>query len=608
MKVNFITKLNTWLFVVPVLFILAAYFGIGIWFYFSGASHVLRDFHAAQLMTMLSDKKNSVELWIDVRKKALEEIAKSGVVTDGLQKLLEDHKTLDAAREASEKEKKAAADDAAEVGQRISKYLEGSSQFKSISFLSAEGTVIWSTNAELNGCEWPDKDIFIKGLGRADVIAARLNPVAGADGFLFSLPFLIKGQQEIQMLIIAQPNPADLAAALRVEKGFYETGKVSVIDGSGNVVASKDMTDVGRVRYNVRPSGLEGVDYREGLYYSVSVLKNEQLKLIATLASAEASKPLKPLLTVYLVFAGLVVVAILLQCSFIAPRLLEKPLSRLAKATQSISDGDLRAVSIRKGYIGELKTLAEGVSRMVVDLNRKWLLPGGRISEQSSQRISPADIFTAEVKLRLNEIEMSLAEPGAGEDVAGFAAEIRGLIMTLDDLAMLTKIRDGSIKLTKKECSVGDILRDVEEACGSLVGPREIELIVEYHETATGKKAATDMRLLKRACSAILRNAIRHTDVGTVTLLASFVTRDSVEYIELSVSDTGRGLEDAAIGKIMKEDRYYSQFLELCIGRDLAIVLGGRISIESIPGKGSIMAIVIPADHQASEPSREENI
>ena len=608
MKANFITKLNTWLFVVPVLLILAAYFGIGIWFYFSGASYVLRDFHAAQLMTMLSDKKNSVELWIDVRKKALEEIAKSGVVTDSLQKLVEDHKTLDPAGDASEKEKKAAADDAVEAGQRISKYLEGSSQFRSISFLSAEGTVIWSTNTELTGREWPDKDIFIKGLGRSDVIAARLNPVAGSDGFLFSLPFLIKGEQGIQMLIIAQPNPADLAASLRVEKGFYETGKVSVIDASGNVVASKDMTDVGRVRYNVRPSGLEGVDYREGLYYSVSALKNEQLKLIATLASAEASKPLKPLLTVYLAFAGLVVVAILLQCLLIAPRLLERPLSKLAKATQSISDGDLRAVSIRKGYIGELKTLAEGFSQMVVDLNKKWSLPGGGASELNPPKTSAIDIFAAGVRLRLNEIETSLAEPGAVAEVVGFAAEIRCLIMTLDDLAMLVKIRDGSIKLTKKECSVCDILRDVERDCGSLVGGREVVLIVECPEAAPEKTFRTDMRLLKRVASAILRSAIRLTDVGTVTLMASFVTRAGTEYIEISVSDTGRGLEEAAIGKILKEGSYYAQYLDLCIGRDLAVMLGGGISLESMPGKGSLVAVVIAADHQAAETQLEENI
>jgi len=62
-------------------------------------------------------------------------------------------------------------------------------------------------------------------------------------------------------------------------------------------------------------------------------------------------------MTVYLAFAGLIVLVMLLQGFFIAPRLIEKPLAKLLKATQSVAEEDLRA-NLRKGFTGELKMLA----------------------------------------------------------------------------------------------------------------------------------------------------------------------------------------------------------------------------------------------------------
>jgi signal transduction histidine kinase len=622
MRVNFLTKLNTWLFVIPVLFILVAYFGIGMWFYFSGAPYVLKDFHAAQLVTMLSDKKNSVELWFDVRKKALDEIAKNGTVTVNLQKIIEGQATQegtgDVAEKDREKGKKKVGDAGADAGRRIAKYLEGFSQFRMISFLSEKGMVIWSTNSELTGREWPDKDIFRKGTGKSDVFAGKVSPASGAEGLLFSAPATIKGEGEIPVIIIAQPNPADLAASLKVEKGFYETGRVSIIDGSGRVVAAKDMTDVGTVRYNVRPSGLEGVDYREGLYYSVSTLKNEPLRLIATLDSAEAAKPLKPLLAVYLSFAFLIVAAIVLQSVFIAPRLIEKPLLRLVKATQSISDGDLRSVNLRKGYIGELQILAEGFSQMIVGVSKKWLLPGSPSGTPEMTRSKPSltEIFAGELGSRLVEIGKGLEGArgsvmgltGPEKDVTDAITDIKGLVMTLDDLDTLMKLRNGAIKVLKKECAVCDILKEIEDTCFGLIGGREIELIVECSQDVLSRTFSADRRLTKRLGSALLRNALRLTEVGTITLMAGSIARDGTEYIELSVSDTGRGMDTEAVRTIMKEESFSSQYLELCISRDFTGMMGGRLLIESSPGKGSLVAVAIPVGDHAPEIPQEEKI
>ncbi len=593
MKLNFIAKLNTRLFVVPVLLILLAYLGIGIWFYFSGATYVLKDFHSAQLLTMLSDKKNSVELWIDVKKRSLEELTKNSLLSDELRKII--------GGEAS-----------AEAGQRISKYIEDYGQFRSVSFLSSTGTVIWSTKTELIGGEWPDKDIFTKGLGRADVISGRVTPAANAEGILFSIPLTISGDQQI--LIVAQPNPADLAASLKVEKGFYQSGKVSIIDGSGRVVASKDATDIGHVRYNIRPEGLEGADYRDGLFYSVSPLRNEQLRLIATMDAAEAAKPLGPLKALYFAFAGLIIVAILLQGIFIEPMLIGRPVSRLVKATQSIAEGDLRAVSLRKGYAGELRNLAEAFAEMVVVLNKRSTAPVGPICETATriQKTPSVDIFSMEALKSLMEllggISGRMEKAVSDSETATVAVEVKGLVMSLDDINTIMKLKGGTAKLSKREFPVCDILNDAEESCRSLVSEREIELIADCPEPAASAKAEYDADLVKRLCAAILRSAIKLTEVGTVTLLSSAINRNGMDYMEFSVSDTGIGIDAETIRKIVNDGCYFPQYLDLCIGRELATILGGEISIESSAGKGSLVLATIPSGGKPAESGGPEGV
>ena len=599
MKVNFLTRLNTWLFVIPVMLILVLYFAIGVWFYISGATYVLKDFHSAQLVTMLSDKKNAIELWVDVRKKALDEIARSNVVANGIQAIIKGQVAKDESVAPDEKDKKSDAV-GAEARQRIAKFMEGFGQFREISILSPDGKIIWSTNGESVGREWADQDIPKKASsGKSDLIAGRIGPGANSEILLFTAPVMLEGQG-LQTLIVAIPNAADLATSLKVEKGFYETGKVSIIDSAGNVVAAKDITDVGTVRYNIRPGSSEEVGYRDGLYYSAASLRSGQLRLIATLDAVEAAKPLKPLMTVYLAFAGLIVLVMLMQGFFIAPRLIEKPLAKLLKATQSVAEEDLRA-NLRKGFTGELKTLADGFSQMIVGLSRRRTIPGRDSygAEGGRAKVQISDIMPTEIKAILDGIAAGLENAGADlsgqeRDIASAATEIKSLAATIVDMNQLLSLRQDPARISNKEFRVCEMFTEVEDACRSLANGKEIELIVECPENISGLTVPVDSTLLRILSASLLRNSIRNTGVGTITLLPSRITEDGVDYLELSVSDNGRGLDEQVIEKIMKNDVFISSHLELCIARATVDLLGGRMAIESMPGNGTLVTVGIP--------------
>jgi signal transduction histidine kinase len=601
MKVKFGSSLNTYLFVVPVLFILIIYFCVGIWLHFSGAADLLKDFHSAQLVTMLSDKKTGVELWLETRRKSLEDIAGSPVIASSIQVLSEGRAVNNNADEEAGAEEKRIEKMSSQQLQKLTKYLADFSQFRSISLLSNDGRFIWSTNYDLIGTELPDYQVFRSiSPGNRAVFSGRITAKGSIREILISAPVSLAGK-ESKMIVVGQLNLADLAASLKVEKGFYETGGVAVIDSEGKVLASRDMTDPGKIRYNVPPGGTEGVEYRDGLFFIISPLKFEGLRIIATLDAVEASKPLSPFMNLYLIFAGSILVIIVIQVLLIAPRFIDRPFDKLLKAMQSVSEGDLKSINIRKGFVGELRMLSEGFSGMVVGLSRRKpareRMAAGDTFDRS--KVLFAEVLIVEVKVRLEGIRRHLEEfvaahPGAGKEIPGIAIAVKGLMDTIDSLNALIRFKDGSVKPVMKKCDLPALLLEAEEECRRLIGAKEIELIIDIHSNLEEAAINTDQKALKMLVSALLRHAIKVTEVGTITLLASHEAKGGVKYLELALSDTGSGVDRQSIEWVLKEDTFPSQHLDLGIAREFTDMLGGKIAIDSLQDRGSLVTVLIP--------------
>jgi two-component system chemotaxis sensor kinase CheA len=204
-----------------------------------------------------------------------------------------------------------------------------------------------------------------------------------------------------------------------------------------------------------------------------------------------------------------------------------------------------------------------------------------------------------EVKVRLEGIRKSLegfaaAHPRAGKEIPGVAVDVKGLIETIDSLNSLIRLKDGSVKLVMKKCDLQTLLKESEEECRRLIGAKEIELIIDVHANLEETAINTDQKALKRLVAALLRHAIRVTEVGTITLLASYEAKGGVKYLELALSDTGSGVDRQSIEWVLKEGTFPSRHLDLGIAREFTDVLGGKIAIESLQGRRSLVTVLIP--------------
>src|SRR6202034_2342544 len=102
-------------------------------------------------------------------------------------------------------------------------------------------------------------------------------------------------------------------------------------------------------------------------------------------------------------------------------------------------------------------------------------------------------------------------------------------------------------------------------------------------------------------------NAVKFTAHGEVVVKVDVNPTDTgMAQMELSVTDTGIGMDEATIAKIFEPflqadesttRRFGGSGLGLAICRDLAQILGGSIRVESHPQVGSTFVLSLPLRH-----------
>jgi signal transduction histidine kinase len=188
--------------------------------------------------------------------------------------------------------------------------------------------------------------------------------------------------------------------------------------------------------------------------------------------------------------------------------------------------------------------------------------------------------------------------PGrAGEVLGRVQANGRHLLRLINDVLDLSKIEAGQLELSLGEYTPADIVRAVISAAEPLAAEKKLALRVEL--PATLPRAQGDARRLTQVLLNLVGNAIKFTDQGEVAIEAS----ETAGWLTLSVADTGPGIPPAEQGRIFEEFHQVDSSstrskggsgLGLAITKRIVEMHGGRISVESEPGRGSRFSLTIP--------------
>jgi signal transduction histidine kinase len=210
------------------------------------------------------------------------------------------------------------------------------------------------------------------------------------------------------------------------------------------------------------------------------------------------------------------------------------------------------------------------------------------------------DLLLREVPGRLNESQTHYLTRARSN-----TQHLAGLINDLLDLA---KIEEGKVELKGTCVSVGGLVHEVMETVRPIAAEKPVLLEVKVPEPSVLVWADRDK--ITQVLMNLVGNAIKFTPPqGKVTVSAS---RDGPEWAQVSVNDSGPGISTEECQKIFQKFYQISEDgglkpkgtgLGLAISKALVELHGGKIWVESEPGRGSTFTFTLPVAGSQHLPS-----
>ena len=176
-------------------------------------------------------------------------------------------------------------------------------------------------------------------------------------------------------------------------------------------------------------------------------------------------------------------------------------------------------------------------------------------------------------------------------------------------LNILSNVLDIS-KIEAERMELNLVPSDIREAVGRALAPvraaaagKGLSLVVHV-EPSVPERAVFDPVRLEQVLVNLLSNAVKFTEQGSVELTASFVSlAGNTGAVTFSVKDSGIGMSPEEMSRIFEPfyqadssdtRRYGGAGLGLSICQSIVEQMGGKIGVESEPGKGSRFWFSLP--------------
>lgn len=173
------------------------------------------------------------------------------------------------------------------------------------------------------------------------------------------------------------------------------------------------------------------------------------------------------------------------------------------------------------------------------------------------------------------------------------------LLGLITDIIDISKIESGKIDIFIEEFKLRDVIDEAVET----IKPMIIEKNLSLHKNLYSEiKVKTERKRLLQCLINLLSNAVKYTEKGEIR----FSVNDRDREVEISVSDTGIGIDEKDIPRLFEPFERIGTHLSVKAGgtglglyltkKLIKDVLKGDIEVESQRGKGSTFTIRIPKD------------
>jgi PAS domain S-box-containing protein len=176
----------------------------------------------------------------------------------------------------------------------------------------------------------------------------------------------------------------------------------------------------------------------------------------------------------------------------------------------------------------------------------------------------------------------------------------RHLLALINDILDITRIEAGRMPLNLTTFKIPQLVEEVMSELEPIIRRSNLTVCADMPRSLPAFKS--DRQKVKQIVLNLLSNALKFTPAGTVTIKATYDSKERA--VAIAVADSGVGIADDDQAKVFEDFRqldsspargYGGTGLGLSICRRLSQMLGGTIELESALGKGSTFTLRLPS-------------
>lgn len=387
--------------------------------------------------------------------------------------------------------------------------------------------------------------------------------------------------------------------------GTGRRGVTSLVDGHGAVLYHPDHTQEGvdissregirallrgerGAAFHLEPAGEEMV-----VGYSPSRVTDWGLVIYEPWADAVApvmrASEMTPIILVLTAVAALVVI-------YFGMRYIIRPLQELEEDARRVAWGDFAAIEKPVGGVEEIETLRQTLHQMTTRIRgyqvalRDYLAAITHVEEEERRRVARElhDDTVQNLIALVHRVEMSEKALRDPDELARRLEQVRALATeSLDSTRRLIhNLRPAYLDDLGLAASIQALAADLRSQDGSPViqvdiigGSRRLERDVEVAAFRTVQEALT--------------NVIRHARAAEAQIRLEFHKTDLL----ITVSDDGIGFSAPQAPQDMARDGHFG----LMGIHERALRFGGHLSVQSEPGRGTVLVVTLPDAGSAAD-------
>ncbi|KKB02730.1 ATP-binding protein [Pantoea anthophila] len=257
------------------------------------------------------------------------------------------------------------------------------------------------------------------------------------------------------------------------------------------------------------------------------------------------------------------------------------------------------------GYIG-------GWQDVTAYLDMQAALQQARTEAESASQTKSRFLATMSHEIRtplsavIGLLELQVQERRPDTELIRVAHESSlSLLALIGDVLDIARIESGKMTLQRRWSTLGAAVRPVVQAFSGLARQKGVLLSLSMPEDA---EILADDHRLRQVLANLTGNAVKFTQQGEVQVRVALTP----ERLRISVEDTGPGIADADQARLFAPFEQAQGAAEggsglgLAISREIATLMGGTLTLSSVPGDGSTFTLEVPVQTRPAAPRSEE--